>query len=121
MGFSDAVRSVINQYATFTGRAGRSEFWYWVLFTVLVQVVIGIAAQMVPSLTYVGNLFSLATIVPGLAVGARRLHDTGKSGWWQLAALVPILGWIYLIYLCAQPSEGPNAFGEAPASAPATA
>lgn len=114
MGFSDAVRSVINQYTTFTGRAGRSEFWYWVLFTVLVHVVIGIAETAVPAVGYLSPLFSLATIVPDFAVGARRMHDVGKSGWFQIMPL-------YNLYLAIQPSEGPNAFGEAPASAPVAA
>ena len=121
MGFSDAVRSVINQYVGFTGRAGRSEFWYWVLFTFVVGIVIQALSGMMPSLTYLGYLFSLATIVPNLSVGARRLHDIGKSGWLQLAWLIPILGWIYMIYLLIQPSQGPNAYGDAPASAPVAA
>ncbi|MSQ30344.1 MAG: DUF805 domain-containing protein [Dehalococcoidia bacterium] len=112
MGLSDAVRSVINQYAGFTGRGGRSEFWYWELFALLVQIVISIAAMAiaVPSLTYLGSLFSLATLVPQIAVGARRMHDVGKSGWFQIIPL-------YNLYLAIQPSDGPNAYGTGPASA----
>ena len=120
MQFSDAVRAVLTNYAGFTGRAGRSEFWYWVLFTFLVQVAISILAMMIAdSLSYLGNLFSLATLIPSIAVGARRMHDIGKSGWWQLVNLVPVLGWIYFIYLAAQPSGAPNAYGTGPATAAA--
>lgn len=122
MKFAEAVQFVFSNYATFTGRAGRSEFWYWVLFTFLVSIVISILASMIASsLSYVGNLFSLATLIPSIAVGARRMHDIGKSGWWQLVNLVPVLGWVYFIYLAAQPSDGPNAYGTGPAAAPVAA
>jgi len=117
MKFEQAVRTVLSKYATFEGRAGRPEFWYWVLFTFLVQVGISIVAMAVPSVNYLSPLFSLATLVPSIAVGARRMHDIGKSGWWQLINFVPILGWIYYIYLAAQPSEGANAYGTGPEAA----
>ncbi|MEI7925509.1 MAG: DUF805 domain-containing protein [Chloroflexota bacterium] len=115
MKFAEAVQFVFSNYATFTGRAGRSEFWYWILFTFLVSIVISILASMItPSLSYVGNLFSLATLIPTIAVAARRMHDIGKSGWWQIVPL-------YNIYLAVQPSEGANAYGTGPAAAPVAA
>lgn len=118
MKFDEAVRTVFGKYATFDGRAGRSEFWYWALFTFLVSLVFNVLSMYVASsLGYVGNLFSLATIIPSVAVGARRMHDIGKSGWWQLVNLVPVLGWLYFIYLAAQPSGSANAYGTGPAAA----
>ena len=111
MNFVDAVKQCFTKYVGFEGRARRSEYWWWVLFVVVVSVVLGtVRAGML------GNLFSLATLLPSLAVGARRLHDIGKSGWWQLVALIPLIGWILLIYWAVQPSEGDNAHGPAPSN-----
>ena len=90
MKFDEAIRSVINRYAQFTGRASRSEYWYWVLFLVLASAAIGIASSVVSAVGYLSWLFNLATIVPSIAVAVRRLHDVGKSGWWLLASLVPV-------------------------------
>ena len=114
MKIDEAIRSVINQYAGFAGRAGRSEFWYWILFTFVVSTILSILSGYVAILSIVGMIFSLATIVPTIAVGARRMHDIGKSGWWQIAPL-------YNIYLAIQPSDGPNSYGTGPAGAPAVA
>ncbi|MGM9428083.1 DUF805 domain-containing protein [Hydrogenophaga sp. MI9] len=111
MNFVDAVKLCFTKYVGFEGRASRSEYWWWVLFIIVVSIVLGaVRAGML------GNLFSLATLLPSLAVGARRLHDIGKSGWWQLVALIPLIGWILLIYWAVQPSEGDNAHGPAPSN-----
>lgn len=127
MTFQQAVRSGFDKYAKFEGRDGRSAFWYWVLFNVLVGIVAGLVDAILGTGSSNGTgviqgLASLALLVPSLAVGCRRLHDIGKSGWWQLAALVPVLGWIYLIYLYIQPTD-PNAneFGNPPVTAPSLA
>lgn len=109
MNFVDAVKTCFTKYVGFDGRATRSEYWWWVLFMVLVSVALGLL-----NLGMIGNLFSLATLLPSIAVGARRLHDIGKSGWWQLIGLIPLIGWLVLIYWAVQPSEGDNAFGPAP-------
>lgn len=116
MDFKQAViRCLRDKYADFNGRAGRAEYWYFVLACVLVGVVLQVL-----HLGLLAVLVNLALLVPSLAVGARRLHDTGKSGWLQLVALIPLLGWLLLIYWCAQPSaEGPNQYGEGPAPAEA--
>ncbi|MCK9487417.1 MAG: DUF805 domain-containing protein [Dehalococcoidia bacterium] len=128
MSFQQAVRSGLEKYARFEGRDGRSAFWFWVLFTVLVSIVAGVVDTILgtgdPSTGtgLVGGLASLALLVPSLAVGARRLHDIGKSGWMQLLAVVPILGWIYLIYLFAQEGHaGENQYGQPPVTAPSMA
>jgi uncharacterized membrane protein YhaH (DUF805 family) len=107
MTFLDAVKACLNNFATFSGRASRSEFWYFFLCVFLLSIVASVLDSLLLSL-----LVTLATIVPMLAAGARRLHDTGRSGWWQLLALIPLLGGIVLLVLLAQKSDpGSNRFG----------
>lgn len=111
MTFQEAIRVCFQKYADFNGRAKRPEFWWFVLFTFLASLIL----SMVSNVLY--GLFSLATIIPSLAVGARRLHDIGRSGWWQLLGLVPVIGWLVLIFWCAQESNtAANEFGEVPAN-----
>lgn len=111
MNFTEAIKSCLTQYATFSGRASRSEYWWWTLFVVLVSV----GAAMVSDV--LSGLVSLGTLLPYLAVASRRLHDIGKSGWWQLVGFVPLLGWIVMIYWLVQPSEDANAYGQPAAAA----
>ena len=80
MSFSQAISTCFSKYAIFSGRAPRSEYWWWILFTWIVGIVLG----WVP---FVGLIFQLAVLLPTLAVTARRLHDTNRSGWWQLLPL----------------------------------
>jgi uncharacterized membrane protein YhaH (DUF805 family) len=87
MNMIEAVQSCFRQYFGFGGRARRSEFWYWTLFTILAGIVLGVIDGMLfgwedEDAGPISGLFSLATLIPGLAVGWRRLHDTGRSGWW---------------------------------------
>lgn len=97
MDFAQAIKSCLSQYAGFTGRAPRSEFWWFFLFQVIVVVVASFVNQLI------GNIASLALLLPALAVGARRLHDIGRSGWWQLLSFTGI-GFLVLIYWWVQPS-----------------
>jgi uncharacterized membrane protein YhaH (DUF805 family) len=99
MSFQESIRACLTKYADFSGRASRPEFWWFVLFVLLVTLAL---TTIIPVL---GNVFGLAMLLPQLAVGARRLHDTGRSGWWQLLLLVPVAGLIGLIILWAQPSR----------------
>ncbi|NML48464.1 DUF805 domain-containing protein [Ramlibacter sp. G-1-2-2] len=108
MTFIDAVKACFGKYATFSGRAGKAEFWWFALFQFIVLLVLG----MFSNLLY--GLASLALLLPALAVGTRRLHDIGKSGWFQLIWLVPFVGWILLIYWLVQPSGPANAYGDGP-------
>jgi uncharacterized membrane protein YhaH (DUF805 family) len=114
--FWGAVRACMAKYAGFTGRARRPEFWWFMLFGVLgglatgtVDVVLfGLGTEVSP----INSLFSLALLLPSLAVGVRRLHDTGRTGWWQLIHLLPVVGQIVLIvFWCQRGPDGPNRFG----------
>lgn len=105
MNFGSAVKTCFSKYADFSGRASRSEFWWFMLFAVLGYV----ATSLIHGWIY--TLFALGILIPSLAVGARRLHDTGRSGWLQLIALIPLIGALVLIYFMVQPSQGENRFG----------
>ena len=109
MNFADSIKTCFSKYADFTGRAKRPEFWWFVLFIFLVSLALGMVSNIV------SLLFSLATLVPSLAVGARRLHDTSRSGWWQLIGIIPLIGWIVLIVFCAQEGQtADNQYGPVP-------
>jgi uncharacterized membrane protein YhaH (DUF805 family) len=107
MNFQESIQVCFQKYANFTGRASRSEYWWFVLFTVAVSLLLSLAGGETAS-----GIFSLATLIPSLAVGARRLHDLGKSGWFLLLNLLPIIGWFVLLYWFVQPSAESNQFGE---------
>ena len=116
----EAVTTAFQNYFNFTDRSRRSEYWYFTLFLVLTGFVvtmvdIGVLGYAPEEIGPTSGLFTLATLIPGAAVSVRRLHDMGRSGWFLLLALVPIIGWIVLIYWCCQPSaSGSNRFGDAP-------
>lgn len=109
MGFVEAVRACFNRYVTFSGRASRSEFWWFILFT----FVVGTVAGMIDG----GNgllsiLVGLLIFLPQLAVTSRRFHDAGWSFWWYLMVLLPVLGWVFVLYvLVSKPEPTPNQFG----------
>jgi uncharacterized membrane protein YhaH (DUF805 family) len=122
MSFGAAISSFFSKYATFSGRARRSEFWFAVLFTTLVSTAISIVW---PSTTVVldgmsfqqsslpSNLWQLAILVPSIALSVRRLHDVGLKGTYYLFVLLPIVGWIVLFIQFVKDSEPvANAFGE---------
>ena len=102
MSFADSIKICFAKYSDFTGRAKRSEYWWFALFCFIGALILEVAGS------YVSWAFSLATLLPSLAVGTRRLHDMNKSGWMQLIWIIPVLGWIYMIYLLAQPGEAAN-------------
>jgi len=109
MTFSESISTCFNKYVNFDGRASRSEYWWFALFIVLG----GIIFSVVDSSGMLYMVFSLAVLLPSLAVGARRLHDIGKSGWWQLLGLIPIVGVIVLIIFFVQkPQVGDNQYGQ---------
>jgi len=96
MTFQESIRVCFGKYADFTGRASRSEYWWFMAFIVLVSAATSIVSHTLSA------LFSLGTLLPSLAAATRRLHDTNRSGWWQLVGLVPVVGVIVLIVFLAQ-------------------
>lgn len=118
MNFTEAVSTCFQKIRNFSGRASRSEYWYWVLFTVLIGFFIGILEGAHVITKSDGNTISLIlnliTILPSLAVTSRRLHDTDRSFWWVLIAFT-IVGLLPLFYwYCKKGTEGYNRFGEDP-------
>lgn len=104
LSFGKAISNVFSNYATFSGRARRSEFWWFALLNVLVVWI-----------PYLGWVWSLAVLIPGLALAVRRLHDTGRSGWFYLLSVIPLVGWILMIVWFCQDSEpGTNRYGKNP-------
>lgn len=113
MNFMTAVSACFKKYATFSGRARRSEYWYFFLFCTLVSVVLGLIFGQ--TMAFVSTMFTLATLVPSLAVTWRRMHDIGKCGAWSLIVLIPVVGAIiFLIWTCKNGEEGENEYGENP-------
>jgi uncharacterized membrane protein YhaH (DUF805 family) len=102
------------KYAVFSGRASRSEYWSFVLINVLISAAL-VAVDSAVGSRLPDVLYGLAMIVPSLAVGCRRLHDTDRTGWWQLLAIIPVLGWIALIVLQSlDGTHGTNKHGRDP-------
>lgn len=112
-----AVRTCLQKYATFSGRARRAEFWWWALAILLASLALNLADWLLfgSHAQPLSSLFSLAVLLPNLAVGARRLHDTDRSGWWLLIGLVPLIGLIVLLVFFVQDGTvGPNRHGADP-------
>lgn len=130
MTFTQTIPAVLSKYATFTGRAARPEFWWWLLFVFLLGVAtslidhyyialaLGIEAFTEETLQPLSTLVSLGLLLPGLAVSARRLHDINRSGWWMLIILIPLIGGLVLLWWCVKKGdEGDNDFGPPPEKA----
>lgn len=111
---------VLRKYAVFEGRAGRSEYWYFMLFNIIISIVLAVIAGALGLADDRGNnilssIYALAVLIPGIAVTVRRLHDTGKSGWFILLGLIPCVGGIILLVFMIQGSDfGANEYGEDP-------
>ena len=117
MNMIDAVKSCFRQYVGFGGRARRSEYWFWTLFTILAGIVLGVFDGLLfgwesTDVGVFGTLFSLATFLPGLAVSWRRLHDTGRSGWWVGGFYLALIGVGILIGAMAFATMGVGASSE---------
>ncbi|MDF2978288.1 MAG: rane protein [Actinomycetospora sp.] len=119
---------VLKQYADFSGRARRTEFWMFVLFNAIAYVVLALIDVLIGTASFaatgtgfqfggglLSGLYSLAVLIPSLAVAVRRLHDTDRTGWWILIGLVPIVGGIVLlVFYCIAGTPGPNQYGPDP-------
>jgi uncharacterized membrane protein YhaH (DUF805 family) len=120
MGFQEAISYCFRNYVGFRGRAARSEYWFWVLFVFLLQIVAWLIDMTVFGFNTTGVnpisvIVALATFLPGLAVSVRRLHDIDRVGWWVLLGLIPVIGWIVLIvWACMRGTVGTNRFGSDP-------
>jgi uncharacterized membrane protein YhaH (DUF805 family) len=125
MGFVDAIKSGFRNRINFSGRATRSEFWFWTLFVVLYSVVLMVAflalnldVDKALNPFIVVCLLILVSVVPGIALTVRRLHDLGRSGWTGLVLVVPFLGQvIFVVWMCTRGTQGPNRFGGDPLEA----
>ncbi len=112
--FMDALK----KYAVFSGRARRSEYWYFFLFIMIANIVLSGIDYVVlnaadSGFAILSSIFSLAILLPTIGVSVRRLHDTGKVGWWYLIAFIP-LGGLVLLYFFVQDSEPDNQYGPCP-------
>ena len=108
------IMCVQNKYVDFKGRARRKEYWMFVLVYIILALIIGIIESIL-GIHFLSPILYLALLLPSIAVGIRRLHDIGKSGWWILVALIPLIGTLYLLYLMIKDSQpGANQWGENP-------
>ncbi|MBJ6136695.1 MULTISPECIES: DUF805 domain-containing protein [Marinobacter] len=117
---------VLKKYAVFSGRARRKEYWFFILFNIIISLVLGVIDGFTGSyneaagLGLLGGIYSLAVLIPGLAVTVRRLHDTGRSGWWFWIVLVPVIGaLVLLVFMVLDSKPGQNQYGANPKEAAA--
>lgn len=103
MGFFGAIKSCFSKYATFSGRARRSEYWWFVLLNLILSFI-----------PIVNIIWGLIVFIPGIAVCVRRLHDTGRSGWWLLLAFVPLVNLVVIYFYICDSQPGVNQYGENP-------
>jgi uncharacterized membrane protein YhaH (DUF805 family) len=106
---------VLKNYVGFQGRARRKEYWMFFLFNIIICLVLSLLQLILHIHPLLTELYSLAILLPSLAVSVRRLHDTGKSGWWILIGIIPIIGCIILlIFYCSNGDENNNKYGPNP-------
>lgn len=132
MSFGTAISTCFSKYVTFSGRATRSEFWFFILFLWLGALVLtfvdsflfgtvvtdGASFSASTNTPYLSGLFMLVTFLPAISVAVRRLHDVGRSGWWYWIGFVPLVGIIVLIvFSVTDGTRGPNAYGPDPKGA----
>jgi uncharacterized membrane protein YhaH (DUF805 family) len=117
MSFTQAITSGFQNYVNFSGRAARSEYWYWTLFSILASI----AGTLIDALLFrsmdispIQSLVGLALFLPGLAVSIRRLHDLDRTGWWFLLVFTIIGAIVLLVWDCMKGTTGPNRFGPDP-------
>jgi len=120
MNFGEAIKSGFGKYVTFSGRAARSEYWYWTLFTIVVAIVTGgLDAMLFPDIEsgFLSPVSSLALFLPSFAVSARRLHDLDRTAWWLLIVFTVVGIILLIIWDCMKGTTGSNRFGADPLAA----
>lgn len=119
MNFGQAIKSAFSQYVTFSGRAVRSEYWYWVLFCSVgsfVTIILDIAILGYGNVSPFTDIFNVLLLLPSIAVGARRLHDIDRTAWWLLVWLTGVGFFLLVVWFCFRGTPGPNRFGPDPFS-----
>ena len=116
VGFIDAIKLAFKNYVNFNGRSRRSEYWWFVLFNIIIEIIIYILAKLItPNLIFLLSISGLIAFLPGLGLVIRRLHDIGKSGWYIFIAFIPIVGiFILLYFFCLDSENQSNEYGESP-------
>jgi uncharacterized membrane protein YhaH (DUF805 family) len=112
---------VLKKYAVFSGRARRREYWFFVLFNILISIALGLVDLAIGTfdedsgIGLLGGIYALAVLLPSIAVAVRRLHDTGRSGWWFLLVLIPLVGpLVLLVFMLFDSEPGTNQYGDNP-------
>ncbi|MBL1143184.1 MAG: DUF805 domain-containing protein [Proteobacteria bacterium] len=111
--FTDAFK----KYADFSGRATRTQYWMFILIYMIIYIVLAVIDAFVLGMPALSGVLSLVAIIPSLSIAARRLHDTGRSGWWLLISLLPLIGIIVLLVFLVMDSDGDNNYGANPKAA----
>lgn len=111
MDFATAVRTVVmEKYANFSGRATRSEYWWFILFYIIAYLVLAVVDYLL-GVQLLTAILALGLLIPSIGVGVRRFHDLDKSGWWLLLGLVPLVNLIVIYWFCQPGTPGANQFG----------
>lgn len=105
---------VLKKYAVFNGRARRAEYWWFTLFSIIASVVLSVIDGVLGTPGVLAGIYALAVLLPSIAVAIRRLHDTGRSGWWLLLTLVPVAGIVVIVFLVLDSQPGENEHGPNP-------
>ena len=121
VGYIDAIRIGFQKYRDFLGRSTKPEYWKWFLFVLIGVLILSIVDIRMHTYNFqaggglISGLFRAVTLIPSLSLGARRLHDINRTGWWQLLLFVPVVGWIVLLILAAKDGDvGKNRYGQDP-------
>ncbi len=105
----------LKKYAVFNGRARRKEYWMFALFNTIISIVLALVDNILGTSSIISSIYSLAVLIPSIALCVRRLHDVGKSGWWYFLILIPLVGiiWLFILF-CTDSKPGNNAYGPNP-------
>ncbi len=114
MDFMSAAKTVLANYANFNDRSGKGEFWWWFLVYIVAYVGAYFVGGLVGAGELLAGLLALGLLIPNIALSVRRFHDIGKSGWWCLIFIIPLVGFIAMIFFFIKDSDGPNQYGEGP-------